>query len=424
MVASTTINAMLVFGCVCTFFWFMLLCFFTGAEVAKKKIKQILFPCDSVDILVPDLRLSKRTKDRVWVRVYCSKLIDETDLANFWNRAGSFAVNNESHGITGFLLLNMDTREAFQMLEGEKSDVEKLYAKICDDSEHEIQGSNVFRARRTYYHWGMAPFKFHIPEASFDSSRLLWEQLKRMRDLKIEKPHWNNLFKEGFRGPYFVTTVNIDEKEKLQYHTRPFTFVTLLENANNTRILISILRQKDGKKKQTLKNLIKNPFVTISIPSDWANDHFYNYFSSKFPEYNSNRKMDAKHWFDTVLIRNDDMLVESGFHFTTVNVEGQDYVNVFPAERMFFCQAREYKSSAKGGVITSEQVYLDVKAVGIRELIKAEKEEMQGMRTIQVAAAATTAEQNNAGAGSSGTDRGFWDRQPKCAFYAKIKKQA
>ena len=54
----------------------------------------------------------------------------------------------------------------------------------------------------------------------------------QLREIRVEKPHWGNLFKDGFLGPYFVTTVNIDETKKLHYHTRPFNFVQVLENGN------------------------------------------------------------------------------------------------------------------------------------------------------------------------------------------------
>jgi len=388
----------------CFFFSFVLIGILlflhrTRIETLARKVHFLLLN-DFIQVNVPELRLPEINKEKVCVRVYCSKLTEETDLQVFWDETKSFASKNMEHDITGFLFVNMDTREAFQMLEGEEFQVDALYARICNDTRHEIQHTSRFRSRRIYNNWGMVPFKFTVPVEGGNASKRLWKELMQMREIRVEKPHWGNLFKDGFLGPYFVTTVDIDDTGKLQYHTRPFNFVQVLENGNNTRMMISILRERDGSMKKTLSNLNKYPFVTISIISDWANDHFYNHFREKFPQYDADRKMGGKHWFDTVLIRNDEIIVESGFHFSNFSLKGQDYANVFPAERMFFCEATNSLSSVSGKV-TSEQVFLKVHGVGIREF---KEGNLQDLKTSEE---------------ESGTDRGFWDSTPKCSFSSK-----
>jgi len=246
--------------------------------------------------------------------------------------------------------------------------VDTLLKDISEDPNHVIQDRDIgFWCKRTYSNWGMAPFLFHI---NSDGSRMLWKQLCIQRKWDIQIPHWGNLtHNKGKSVVYFVTTLSQQcGEDDVPYWTRPFAFVQVVQNSNDSRMIMSILRHKDGSKKQTMLNLEKHPYVTLSILPDWANDHFLNYFERKY------KKNKSGHWFDCREIQSASTLAEAGFHFGHLQHNGVDYVDVFPAEKLYLCEMSrvdEYENH-DSGLIGTDIVRLEVRGIAVRDFNKPE----------------------------------------------------
>lgn len=306
------------------------------------------------------------TGDRVWIRMYTSVLSPDVDVDEFYNSSKKFQKNNHSLNITGTLYINKDTKDCFQILEGPRSNVDRLLKEIYEDPRHTIQDRDIgFWAKRTYSNWGMAPFLFHI---NSEGSRVLWKQLCAQRMWDIQTPHWGNLFNNK-RVVYFATTLLPQCAEgDIPYWTRPFAFVQVVQNGNDSRMIMSILRRKDGSKKRTILNLEKHPYVTLSVLPDWANDHFMDYFERKY------KKNKGGHWFDCEEIQSDSTLAEAGFHFGHLHHNGSDYVDVFPAEKLYLCEASRVDSYDNGsnGLVGTDIVRLEVRGIAVRDFNKPE----------------------------------------------------
>ena len=128
-------------------------------------------------------------------------------------------------------------------------------------------------------------WEFTVPVEGGNASKRLWKELMQMREIRVEKPHWGNLFKDGFLGPYFVTTVDIDDTGKLQYHTRPFNFVQVLENGNNTCQPYKTIQsyKPDKKRKFTNFHFMEAGFQNSLFSLSSGNRHLWNF--SNFFEF-------------------------------------------------------------------------------------------------------------------------------------------